>query len=439
MNIRKISRRQFLQASAVLSAAGLLSACGSSTTSSAAGSTAGTSGSAAASGSAASITLFNSKMEIQDQFTALTDSYEAETGVHVECYYSSDTVAAHLATKYASNDPYTLMMVDAKDVYSLGAEHAADLSAEKWVGDTSVAIAVDGKTYGFPFCVEARGVMYNADAIKKITGADFDPSTCQTLDGFKSVLETLVKGGMATPVGIMKEDWSLGAHYFAEVYEEQSDVDAFIEALKGGTADLANNAKFNSLMDTFDVLKANNYAKDSAISAERETSEMMLAQGDIAFMFGGNWDWRQINQYDYTENMGMMPVPENSDDGCNTKLVGGGSKYFMIDNSDVTTDEQRQAAKDFLNWLVYQDNGQDFVVNQCALVPAFSNITLPVTDPLGTSVKKYADEGKLIPNYNYCPDDHYSKVGAYMQEYLADQTDRAGLATEVETYWKSVT
>ena len=86
MNIRKISRRQFLQASAVLSAAGLLSACGSSTTSSAAGSTAGTSGSAAASGSAASITLFNSKMEIQDQFTALTDSYEAETGVHVEYY-----------------------------------------------------------------------------------------------------------------------------------------------------------------------------------------------------------------------------------------------------------------------------------------------------------------------------------------------------------------
>jgi raffinose/stachyose/melibiose transport system substrate-binding protein len=71
------------------------------------------------------------------------------------------------------------------------------------------------------------------------------------------------------------------------------------------------------------------------------------------------------------------------------------------------------------------------------VVPAFSNITLAVSDPLSASVKKYADAGNLIPNYNYAPDDHYSKVGAYMQEYLGNQTDRAGLAKEVEDYWKS--
>ena len=34
----------------------------------------------------------------------------------------------------------------------------------------------------------------------------------------------------------------------------------------------------------------NNYAKDSAIAAEREVTEMMLAEGEIAFMYGGNWD-----------------------------------------------------------------------------------------------------------------------------------------------------
>ena len=72
-------------------------------------------------------------------------------------------------------------------------------------------------------------------------------------------------------------------------------------------------------------------AKDSAIAAERETTEMMLAEGQIAFMFGGNWDWSVINAYDYTENMGMMPVPQNTDDGSNEKLVGGGSKFMMID------------------------------------------------------------------------------------------------------------
>jgi raffinose/stachyose/melibiose transport system substrate-binding protein len=183
------------------------------------------------------------------------------------------------------------------------------------------------------------------------------------------------------------------------------------------------------------VLKNNNYAKDAAISAEREVTEQKLAEGELAFMFGGNWDWSVINAYDYSENMGMMPVPNDSNDGTNEKMVGGGSKYFFIDSSENTTPEQVQAAKDFLNWLVYDEAGQDFLVNKCALVPAFSNITLPVSDPLGASVKAFADAGKLVGNYNYLPDDHYAKVGASFQKYLAGQIDRSGFADEITAYW----
>lgn len=384
-----------------------------------------------------SITIFNSKMEIQSQFEEKAAEYSEETGVNVEVYYSSDTVAAHLATRYSADDPYTMAMVDAKDIYSLAEEHAIDLSDQSWVDSTDYEITIGDKVYGFPVCVEARGLIYNADAIEAITGETFNPEDYKTLDSFKELLETLKAGGMETPCGIMKEDWSLGAHYLAEVYEEQPDVEAFITSLHEGTADLINNEKFNSLMDTFDVLMENNYAKDSAIAAERETTEMMLAEGQIAFMFGGNWDWSVINAYDYSENMGMMALPQNTEDGSNEKLVGGGSKYFMIDSSDATSDEQRQAAKDFLTWLVDSEDGQSFITNDCALVPAFSNNTLEVADPLGQSVKKYADAGALIDNYNYLPDDHLSICGASFQKYLAGQTDRAGFATEIENYWKS--
>ncbi|MCC8043942.1 MAG: ABC transporter substrate-binding protein [Clostridiales bacterium] len=382
-----------------------------------------------------SITIFNSKSEIQSQLEEKAAEYSAETGVDIEVYYSSDTVAAHLATRYASGDPYTISMVDAKDVYSLAEEYAVDLSDEDWVNDTEYEIAIDGVVYGFPVCVEARGIIYNADAIEAITGETFDPSQYTTLDAFTELLETLVAGGMETPVGIMKEDWSLGAHFLAEIYEQQEDVEAFITALQEGTADLINNEKFNSLMDTFDVLMQYNYAAGSAIAAEREITEMMLAEGEIAFMFGGNWDWSVLNAYDYTENMGMMPVPQNTEDGTNEMLVGGGSKYFFIDSSDNTSEEQVQAAKDFLNWLVYDEDGQSFLVNDCALVPAYSNITLDVADPLGQSVKEYADAGLLIDNYNYLPDDHYSLLGAAFQKYLAGKLDREGFAAEIESYW----
>ena len=44
---------------------------------------------------------------------------------------------------------------------------------------------------------------------------------------------------METPTGIMKEDWSLAAHFLAEVYEQQPDVEAFVSSLYEGTADLA--------------------------------------------------------------------------------------------------------------------------------------------------------------------------------------------------------
>lgn len=386
-----------------------------------------------------SITIFNSKMEIQSQMEEKAAEYAEEKGIDVEVYYSNDTVAAHMATRYASEDPYTLSMVDAKDVYSLGKEHALDLSDQEWVNDTDYEISVDGTVYGFPVCVEARGLMYNADAIEAITGETFNPDDYKTLDAFKELIAKLIEGGMETPVGIMKEDWSLGAHFLSEVYEEQEDVEGFITSLHEGSADLINNEKFNSLMDTFDVLMENNYAKDSPIAAEREVSEQKLAEGEIAFMFGGNWDWSVINAYDYTENMGLMPVPQNTEDGTNEKLVGGGSKYFFIDNSDNTSEEQQQAAKDFLNWLVYDEAGQSFIATDCALVPAFSNNAIEVSDPLGKSVKKYADEGALIPTYDYAPDDHYSICGASFQKYLAGQIDRAGFATEIEDYWKATT
>ncbi|MDO5545987.1 MAG: ABC transporter substrate-binding protein [Eubacteriales bacterium] len=384
---------------------------------------------------AVSITIFNSKMEIQSQMEEAAAKYSEEKGVNIEVYYSNDTVAAHLSTRYASNEPYTLSMVDAKDIYSLAADHAIDLSGEKWVEDTTQEIAIDGKVYGFPVCVEARGIIYNADAIKAATGKDFDPTSIKTTEDLQALVDELIAGGMTSPVGVMKEDWSLGGHFLAEIYEQHDDPDAYIAGIKDGSISLIDDAKFNEMMDTFDVLKNNNYAKDAAISAEREVTEQKLAEGEIALMYGGNWDWSVINAYEYSENMGMMPVPNNSGDGSCDKLIGGGSKYFFIDSSDNTSDAQRQAAKDFLNWLVYDEAGQSFVVNDCALVPAYSNITLAVGDPLGTSVKAYSDAGQMIGNYNYLPDDHYSICGAAFQKYLAGQIDRAGFAQELTDYW----
>ena len=386
-----------------------------------------------------SFTIFNSKNELQEQLEQVCAEYGEANGVNIEVYYSNDTVSAHLAARYAANDPYTLMMVDAKDVYSLGSELAVDLSDEEWVDDTDYAITLGDQVKGFPVCIEARGLLYNADAIEAITGETFNPDDYATLDDFTALLDRLVEGGMEYPTAVQKEDWSLGAHYIQQVYEQRENVDEFIDQLYAGTADLLNDEKFNSIVDTLDVLLKYNYAQEAVVAAERQVSQQKLAEGEIAFLFDGCWGWGDINDFDYTENLGQMPLPQNTDDGSNKKMVGGSSKFFMIDASEDTTDEQRQAAKDFLNWLVFSEEGQSFIANDCDMISPFSNNTLPVSNPFGQSVKNYADEGAMIDNYNYDPDDHFSLVGASMQKYLAGNIDREGLASEIEAYWSSVT
>ena len=386
---------------------------------------------------ATELTVFNSKSEVQTQFEEEATAYSDAAGVDMTVTMSNDPVITHMGTKYSSNDPYVLSMVDAKDIYSLAPEHGIDLADLDAAADTDYAIEIDGKVAALPFCVEARGVMYNKTAIEDITGEEFDPASVATLDDFKALLDKLVEGGMEAPVAIMSEDWSLAAHYIAQVVEEQEDPEAYVQALCAGEGDIINNEKFNSLMDTFDVLMEYNYAKDAAATADRNTSEDMLAWGDVAFMFGGNWDWSLIVQSESDSEMGMMPVPQNTDDGTNEKLVGGGSKYFFIDSS--VSEEQQQAAKDFLNWMAKDADGQDFITNKCALISPYKSNTLDVADPLSVCVKAYADAGSLIDNYLFFPDDHITMVGASMQKYLGGKIDRQGLADELTEYWKGAT
>ena len=386
---------------------------------------------------ATELTVFNSKSEIQTQFEEEATAYSDAAGVDMTVTMSNDPVITHMGTKYSSNDPYVLSMVDAKDIYSLTPEHGIDLADLDAAADTDYAIEIDGKVAALPFCVEARGVMYNKTAIEDITGEEFDPASVATLDDFKALLDKLVEGGMEAPVAIMSEDWSLAAHYIAQVVEEQEDPEAYVQALCAGEGDIINNEKFNSLMDTFDVLMEYNYAKAAAATADRNTSEDMLAWGDVAFMFGGNWDWSLIVQSESDSEMGMMPVPQNTDDGTNEKLVGGGSKYFFIDSS--VSEEQQQAAKDFLNWMAKDADGQDFITNKCALISPYKSNTLDVADPLSVCVKAYADAGSLIDNYLFFPDDHITMVGASMQKYLGGKIDRQGLADELTEYWKGAT
>ena len=67
----------------------------------------------------------------------------------------------------------------------------------------------------------------------------------------------------------------------------------------------------------------------------------------------------------------------------------------MLDDI-VATDEQKAAAKEFLNWLVYSEIGQQMVVKTCGLIPPFKNNPNEPSDPLSRDIYEKVQNGRSI-------------------------------------------
>src|SRR5690606_8872164 len=192
--------------------------------------------------------------------------------------------------------------------------------------------------------------------------------------------------------------------------------------------------------DTFDMMKQYNIDKKSPLAGVYERGPEVLGKGEVGIWFQGNWAWPQIQDFDTASGAyGFLPVPvsNNPEDYGNQENSSAVSKRIIVDK-EKSTPEQQEAAKKFLNWIVYEEKGQDFLVNQASIIPAFKNITIPAADPLGQSIQDYIARGKSQESMSNLPADHWAKVGASMQKYLNDSGDRATLIKEIEEYWTSV-
>ena len=387
------------------------------------------------------ITMMNSKPELEDAFNEAAKEFQDATGVEMEIY-TTDKPGEAIAQKYAAGDPATLMLCDYPNVMDIAAEKLLDLSDEKWVADGGDALGakLDGKLYGFPFCVEAFGLLYNKTAIENIIGKEFNPDDYQTLDEFKTLLDELKAGGMETPVILNSEDWSIGQHFIQYTYKMQTgkkeDAQKLFEDVKAGNATFEDNAVFNAVFDTLDVLIDDNINKADPLAADYDLNASYLAEGEAAFWLNGSFAWPDTKEYvDGSMEYGIMAYPVNGDFPSVGKINANATKFFAIDNVKATP-EQQEAAKEFLNWLVYDEAGQKVLVEKCEIVPAFTNITLDLTNDFNKGVKSYVDQGRTN-EYVPIPSDHRSSLAAYMQKYLAGEIDRTEVAKQMDEFWKT--
>lgn len=391
------------------------------------------------------ITFLNSKGEIQEALENMAVSFQDETGIEVEIMAcgTGEVPYTKITSAYNSGSAPTLAMLDTTDIVALAKEYAMDLSNEKWVAECD-AYKLDGTVYSFPFCVEGRGLIYNKKAIEDTLGSDFDPTSINSYDALKTLLEDLKAAGMEKPVVISKEDWSLGAHQLGYIYDTYDGTTAgsekIIADLESGAVKVEDYERFNDFIQTFDLLMEYNINGNDPLGALYDQDAIYLADGDAALWANGSWAWPNIAEAGASadDEYGFIPFVLGNDSTlfANTGMQACATKQVMIDNVQAS-EEQKAAAKEFLNWIVYSTTGQKMMVEDVAVVPACSNNVNEPLDPLGKDIQSKMKSGNVYSSSFVAPSDHWSELGASMQKYLAGQTDKAGLATEIDTYWTS--
>ena len=343
-----------------------------------------------------SITLLNSKAEIQVALEKMSAEYESRSGVHVEVMpvTDGDSPYTKVVSLYNSGNPPTLSILDTTDVIALAEEKAADLTEEPWTAEAEGYLTeVNGKVYSFPLCIEGRGIIYNRTVIEETLGESFDPASITTLADFTGLLDRLVAAGMDRPLSLAKEDWSLGAHQLQYIYETYNGTSEgaqeVIEQIKTGQLDLTAYSRTHEFLDAFDVLKKYNVSAKDPLGADYDEMAIDLADGKTAFWFNGNWAWPNLSEAgaENEDAYGFLPYFMNNDpnDFVNQKIQASPSKQIMLDGQ-MASEKEQAAAREFLNWIVYSEIGQQMLVKTCNIIPPFQNNPYEPSDPLSRDI-----------------------------------------------------
>ncbi|MDP4083972.1 MAG: ABC transporter substrate-binding protein [Bacillota bacterium] len=399
--------------------------------------------SATNSNSPVKIIVTNSKGEIDAQFKQAAKDFmkvNPKINVEVDTQAVGDTLGVYDKLT-ASGKTVTLAMFDPYAALHKYKDVGIDLSNDKWNAETNDALKnSDGKVIGFPFAVEGMGLVYNQKVLDKAVGGTFDPYSINTQDKLKDLLNKIKASGVKYPVAYQTEAWSVGNHYSSLFLDQESDPNTILDKLKSGSLDLTQNAAWNGYYDTLNLLTSKDYNKfgDRPLGQYYDAAHVAVGKGDSAILFNGDWAFDSLHAI-AGDTFGFMPVPvdNNPDNALNNKIAVGPTQVFVI-NKKATKAEQA-AAKKFLNWLVYDKTGQDFVVNKGQIISAFKNNPNKVNNPLGIAISNAIAKGATMPfSTNYInAGDWPTTIGPDVQKYIAKQESRAQLAKVFEDYYKS--
>ncbi len=327
------------------------------------------------------IIIFQSKVEIVDQLEELAQKYQEETGVEVEVWETTgDDYFQQVKTKLANNQGPTIMS------YAPGAESAqmsayledlSDLSFVNKIAD-GMADEKEGKVVGIPYTVEGFGMVYNKNLM--------DATALTSTDDLITAMKTLEAKGVVG-FGLSQESYFLIGHILNTPFALQDDPEGFMQQVINGEIDLKEVPEFQEFAKVYDAIRSESQ-NPLEVNYDKECGD--FATGKTASIHQGNWCYSMFADYNTDFDMGIAPLPISGND----KLAVSVPAAWYVNSQ--ATDAEKQAAKDFLNWLYTSETGTDYLMNQFGFIPVIEGMTNDNLDPISQEVADYTAAGKTI-------------------------------------------
>jgi raffinose/stachyose/melibiose transport system substrate-binding protein len=323
------------------------------------------------------ITMFQLKVEIKDALDAYAAKYTAAhpgVTVNVETLGGGADFGGALKAKIQAGQAPDIFVVEGLGQYNVFKDYIGDLSDQPWVKDTDLALKVNGKVVGFPVSIEGYGLAYNADILKK---AGVDPATLTTRAAYEKAfkiidskkqelgLDAVVSMAASVAGGMW---WVAGQHNLACYWGGGlafDDTSIIQKALKGQLDDarFLQYAKYVQLLFKY-------ADKNILLNGSYDNQVASFAQGKTAFLHQGNWVDPNLKQLGVTFKMGY--APHAFLDKAEKGLYLFAPSWYCVNPKSPNA----AAAKAFLASIAMTPEGQDYMVNQAGMIPAFKSVKL---------------------------------------------------------------
>lgn len=380
--------------------------------------------------------IFHFKVNIIDQWNALTDIYAEENPDVVfnnEIRGGGAQWMTILKNKFAANAAPDIFIVEGPGQAVVFEDFLSDLSDEPWV-ERAVPFArrglmMDGKVMGMPVNLEGYGYIYNKNMFED-AGVTSLPTTFDELAATAQTLEDAGYTAFGTGYG---EWWVMGLHLVNVAFAMQDDPQAFVDGLNAGTETMAGNPRFADLKRLIDLNVE--YGERNPLTTDNRMQVQYFVNRDVAMIQQGNWKELDIIAGDPDMDFGVLPLPLTNDPAQANRIPIGVPFYFVVNNSAPERDQE--VARDFLNWLVSSDTGKRFLVEEFGFIPAYSDIEGTGLGGVSADLLTAAAEDRTIPwMFGQFPDGMPQEFSNNIQAYIGGQQSWEETLAEFDAQWQ---